>query len=720
MRIGYVLQDPERSPTGLDTYTSNLWDALMSAKGGHELVPVVLPRQIAGRAYLRALWEQVYLPLWAHRHRIDLLHVPAGSAPVLRTRPCVLTLHDLGEEVTPGYRTPLGPRLYFRGLVPWSARFATALMSDSAATKREAVARLGIPEERITVVPLAAAPWFKEESPEAVAETRHKYGLPDPYFLQMGARIPRKNLRGCLIAFARLMKGKDDRELQLAVAGGRGFGDRSLPPEIEELVRRGRVRFLGHVPQEDLPALYTGALAVVQPSFYEGFGFPLVEAFACGTPAIASRVASLPEVGGEAALYVDPHDPTTIASAMERIATSPHVRRDMAGRASERRHRFSWRKTAEQTLKVYGRALQQGRAKSNLTPVEAPPDSGNGSGPKVLFVRLDSLGDVILTTPCFQALKRRYPAARVDVVAQPATAPVLQGDRHVDRVFTMAAPWHGPWRPGAARRVWQVMRRLRRERYDYVLTLRRDLDDALFARLCGGRRTLGFYARRTRPFLSGWEHFQPDRHTVENHLRLMSRLGCEPDGLTPTVFATSGDPKRIDSLLAHAAHQRPLVGLAPFGSSASKSWETSRSAALIDSLPRMDVVLLGGPGDREEARAVRNRACAPVIDLVGQTSIPELCDILRQCRLLVCVDSGPMHLAAALGTPTVALFGDEDPRLWGPYGQVPHRVLRGGNGSGRASPQGISVGMALKAVHELIEATRAASSHSVAQVEVTS
>ncbi len=720
MRIGFVLQDPERSPTGLDTYTSNLWDALRSAEGDHELVPLVLPRRIAGRAYLRALWEQLYLPFWAHRHRIDLLHVPAGSAPVLRTRPCVLTLHDLGHEVTPGYRTPLGPRLYFGWLVPWSARFATALMSDSTATKRDAVNRLGISEERITVVPLAPAPWFRKESADAVAKMRRRYGLSDPYFLQMGARIPRKNLRAALIAFSHLLEDNHDRGLQLAVAGGRGFGDRSEPPEIEDLVRRGRVRFLGHVPQEDLPALYTGALAVVQPSFYEGFGFPLVEGFACGTPAIASRAASLPEVGGEAALYVDPHDPATITSAMERMAASPDLRRDMAARASERRHHFSWQKTAAETLSVYRRALRPVRDEAEPASAEPPRHSGDGAGPKVLFVRLDSLGDVILTTPCFQALKRRYPAARVDVVAQPTTAPVLLADRHVDRVFTLAAPWHVPWRLGAMRTVWQVMRRLRRERYDYVLTLRRDLDDALFARLCGGRQTFGFYARRTRPFLSGWEHFQSDRHMVENHLRLMSRLGCEPDGLTPTVFATSGDPKRIDSLLAHAAPRRPLVGLAPFGSSAAKKWETSRSAALIDSLPNMGVVLLGGPGDREEARSVRSRASAPVIDLVGQTSIAELCDILRQCRLLVCVDSGPMHLAAALGIPTVALFGDEDPRLWGPYGDTPHRILRAANGSGPVSIQDISVGMVLTAVHELTEATRAVSGHSVAQVEVTS
>ena len=364
MRIGFVLQDPERrSPTGLDTYTWNLWDALRSIDHGHELVPVTLPHRLAIRAYFRMLWEQLYLPLWARRQRIDLLHVPAGSAPVLRWQPCALTLHDLGDEPEAGYRTTLGPRLYFGRVVPWSARFATALICDSEATKRDAVARLGIPEERIAVVPLAPAPCFRKLPEEAVETARRKYGLRGPYFLQVGALVPRKNLRGALTGFARFVERRPDDETQFVVVGGRGFGERGLSREANALIRRGRVRSLGHVSQEDLVALYNGAVAVVLPSFYEGFGFPLVEAFACGTPAIASRVASLPEVGGAAALYVDPHDPDTIADAMERYAASPDLRDEMARRASERSRYFSWRKTAEGTLAVYRQALEgSGRA----------------------------------------------------------------------------------------------------------------------------------------------------------------------------------------------------------------------------------------------------------------------------------------------------------------------------------------------------------------------
>ena len=198
MRVGFVLQDPARRPTGLDVYTRNLWDALSDLGPEVELVPVTLPVRWASKALLRTIWEQIYLPLWALRRNVDLLHVPAGSAPVARRQPCVITLHDLGDAPTRGHPSSLGPRLYFERVVPASARYATAVLADSEATKRDAVDRLGMPEERIAVVPLAPSPAFRRLPESTVAKTRSKYGLHDPYFLQVGAPIPRKNLLGSL------------------------------------------------------------------------------------------------------------------------------------------------------------------------------------------------------------------------------------------------------------------------------------------------------------------------------------------------------------------------------------------------------------------------------------------------------------------------------------------------------------------------------------------
>ena len=388
----------------------------------------------------------------------------------------------------------------------------------------------------------------------------------------------------------------------------------------------------------------------------------------------------------------------------------------MGQRALRRSRRFSWRRTAEQTDKVYRRALRR--------PSAAVSSGGEGRArPKVLFVRLDSLGDVVLTTPCFEAIKRRYPSARVDVVVQPNVAPVLEGSLHVDRVFTLAAPWHGIWRPGTVADAAWMMRRLRRERYDYVITLRRDLDDALFARLCGGSETLGFYARRTRPLLSRWVRFQPRKHTVDNHLRLMSLLGCEADDISPTVTCTAEGGEEASSLLAEAGEERPLIGLAPFASSEAKTLDPSRAAALIDRLSetlQVQVVLLGGCADRANAADILSRAAGPAINLVGRTRIPALCDVLRRCSLLVCVDSGPMHLAAALGTPTVAIFGEEDPASWGPYGGASHRVLQAAAGNGQARSPDIPDDMVLAAVWQLLKAGAGAAKQQQDHVEVPS
>lgn len=323
------------------------------------------------------------------------------------------------------------------------------------------------------------------------------------------------------------------------------------------------------------------------------------------------------------------------------------------------------------------------------------------SGPKVLFVRLDSMGDVVLTTPCFEVVKRRYPDACVDVVLQPAWAPLLDGDPRVDHVFTLRAPWHAG--SGSWRETFAVLQKLRARRYDYVITLRRDLDDALFARLCGGRGTIGFWAWRTRPLLSAAARFQPHLHTVENQLALLSLLGCGQERMEPNVYCTTGGASLVLRRLRDAGPT--LVGIAPFGSTAAKRWPADRVVQLIDALatmPGVTPVLLGGPDDREAALPVLARTARVVTDLVGKTSLPETCDVLRRCSFVVSVDSGPMHLAAAVGTPVVALFGGEDPRLWAPYGAAPHRLLRAVDAQGRPSLAAIDAPAVVAAVGELL------------------
>jgi ADP-heptose:LPS heptosyltransferase len=175
-------------------------------------------------------------------------------------------------------------------------------------------------------------------------------------------------------------------------------------------------------------------------------------------------------------------------------------------------------------------------------------------------------------------------------------------------------------------------------------------------------------------------------------------LGCAAERIEPAVHAPTNGASLA---LRRLADSGPLlVGIAPFGSNAGKRWPAEKVVQLIDALattPGLTPVLLGGPDEREAALPVLSRTAGVVVDLVGKTTLLELCDLLRRCAVVVAVDSGPMHLAAAVGAPVVALFGGEDPRLWGPYGGGPHRVLRG-----RPELTAIEAPAVLAAVRELL------------------
>lgn len=186
----------------------------------------------------------------------------------------------------------------------------------------------------------------------------------------------------------------------------------------------------------------------------------------------------------------------------------------------------------------------------------------------------------------------------------------------------------------------------------------------------------------------------------------MTLLDCSTEGLQPEICCSAGD-----SGAAHLLGSRdPALAIAPFASSEPKTLSAAHTAAIIDALSAqagVPIALLGGPADRKRADEAISRASTSVIDLVGRTGVPELCDVLRRCRLLVCVDSAPMHLAAALGTPAVALFGGEDPALWGPYGDTPNRVLQARDRRGLPSVQAIEPGRVIDAVRELLADTGA-------------
>jgi glycosyltransferase involved in cell wall biosynthesis len=292
---------------------------------------------------VRAVYLHALLPKILNDANPDLCHYTNFLAPIVEDRPYVVTIHDMGLEVLRNSH-PMAKRIYTRRLIPRVARNARLIIANSEYSKWEVVRHLGIPEERIYVTPLAPSAQFKPVimKPE------------NPYFLFVGNLEPRKNLERLIEAFA-LMPEKDH---ELVIVGNYWYRAAEIENKARSMGLNGRVKFQGYVEREQLPALYSGATALVYPSLLEGFGLPVVEAMACGTPVITSNNSALKEVAEDAALLVDPLSVMELAEAMTRLAEDGAARRDLSRRGLARAAEFSWKKTAELTLDAYRQALR--------------------------------------------------------------------------------------------------------------------------------------------------------------------------------------------------------------------------------------------------------------------------------------------------------------------------------------------------------------------------
>jgi glycosyltransferase involved in cell wall biosynthesis len=268
-------------------------------------------------------------------------------------------VHDLIPFRFPAL-TPWRYRNAFRLLMRRAIRVADRIIAVSESTRGDLVELLHAPPKRITVVPEAADARFHPiEDRAAFAPVRLRYALPGRFLLFVGLLEPKKNVGGLLHAVARLKRtGRWPGDLRLVVVGDRGWAVGTLPQQVRTLELEGIVRFLGHVPDADLPLLYGAAEAFVFPSLYEGFGLPVLEAMACGTPVVASTRGSLPEVAGDAAVLVDPDRPESLAEGIARVVGDPALREECRDRGLRRARAFSWRRTAEATLDVYRQAAR--------------------------------------------------------------------------------------------------------------------------------------------------------------------------------------------------------------------------------------------------------------------------------------------------------------------------------------------------------------------------
>jgi glycosyltransferase involved in cell wall biosynthesis len=358
VRIGI---DARNDQAGIGRYTFSLIRELAQIDGDNEYVLFLSRERLASytppgpnfrTVEAEIPWftvrEQLQLPHLVGRERLDLMHYPHLTVPLATRTPFVVTVHDLnyldaaagsGSRVRrAGYRVELA-----------KARRARRLIAVSEHTRDTVVRELRVDPERITVTYEAADPPGAVEPDTSVLE---RLGLDSPFFLYVGAAYPYKNLARLIDAFARLA---GDHKLVLA-GDQEDFGP-ALRSQAADAGLAGRIVFPGRISDAELAALIGRALAYVFVSLSEGFGLPGLEAMSAGLPVVAARAGSLPEIYGDAAHYCDPHDVGSIADALAEIASEPDLRDRLVALGRKRAAEFSWRRTAEQTLAVYRKAL---------------------------------------------------------------------------------------------------------------------------------------------------------------------------------------------------------------------------------------------------------------------------------------------------------------------------------------------------------------------------
>ncbi|HLB12656.1 MAG TPA: glycosyltransferase [Dehalococcoidia bacterium] len=326
-----------------------------SLVGGFEGPCRVVPVSLPAGGDLGKLWfEQVAVP-WACRSwKAGLLHVPYFGPPLVKPCATVVTVHDLIMLLYPETRRSLQARAYTR-LAAAACRRADFIVADSMSTREDVLRILGIAPEKVRSIYLACGGGYQPVTDAGILEAvRAKYGLEDEFLFYIGGLDWRKNLPRLLRAFSAISP-----KPQIAIAGRAFSRNRASFPDLAGLVRelgiRDRVVFMGQVPEEDKVPLYSACLAFVFPSLYEGFGLTPLEAMACGAPTVCSRAGSLPEVVGEAALLFDPVDERDVARALAAVLTDGGLRARMRQSGLEQSRKFSWQRTAEETLEVYRR-----------------------------------------------------------------------------------------------------------------------------------------------------------------------------------------------------------------------------------------------------------------------------------------------------------------------------------------------------------------------------
>ncbi|MGH2458711.1 MAG: glycosyltransferase family 4 protein [Chloroflexota bacterium] len=373
MRIGFDYTAAIRQGAGIGRWARCLIQALLeldrvntytlfySRATAHDPAPK-LPEgpNVSGRRLwlderaLNMLWYKLGapIPIDALAGPADVFHFPDFALPPVRRGATVVTVHDLSFMLVPECADQR-LRAHLEKVVPMSVREADFVCADSENTRNELTTLLDVVPERVAVVYGGVDRRFHPVTDPAVLEAiRQKYGLSFPFIFYMGTIEPRKNLGRLLQAYTRLRE-KSRSPHRLVIAGGLGWLYQEVLRDIDQLAAEQRVVFLGRVPDDDLPALYSLCDVFAFPSLYEGFGLPPLEAMACGKAVVCSNTSSLPEVVGDAGVFVSPYDVDGLADVLGQLLADPSRRQRLGERGIERASQFTWEKAARQTLEIY-------------------------------------------------------------------------------------------------------------------------------------------------------------------------------------------------------------------------------------------------------------------------------------------------------------------------------------------------------------------------------
>lgn len=285
--------------------------------------------------------------------KLDIFHGLADRLPWSYKCKSIVTIHDIGSVVlednfaSKHFKNMMRKR--YENIL--NKRKADLVIVPSEWTKKEIVRYFSYPEGKIRVIYHGVKPVFSPRDENTINSAKQKYGIGNDYFLYVGAVNLRKNILRILKAYK--MFSDKNKKVDFVLVGNLSYGHEEILDEMSKLNLEGRIKLIGYLKNDELISLYSGAKALVFPSLYEGFGLPIIEAMACGTPVLTSDVASMPEIAGDAGYFVNPEDVSAIAEKLFILAEDENVRRILREKGLNRAKFFSWGKTAEETLKVY-------------------------------------------------------------------------------------------------------------------------------------------------------------------------------------------------------------------------------------------------------------------------------------------------------------------------------------------------------------------------------